>query len=118
MLRKCFPFALLAFSLAGCASIPNVAPVAMDNPANSAAPSGRPYPSSDFLNVASATAESAPIAITAGAGLPGAPPSVHADTAAAPAPSGTTPGMNMKMSSGRMSGARMKMDMSKNMEGK
>ncbi len=109
MLRKCFPFALLAFSLAGCASIPNVAPVAMDNPANPSAAAGRAFPKTDFLNVAAAVQESNPVAVTAGAHLPGAPPSVHAGKNTSPTAAGAMPGMNMP---------GMKMNMSKNMGGK
>jgi hypothetical protein len=109
MLRQLFPFALLALSLAGCAHVPTIAPVAMDNPANPSAAVGPAFPGTDFLNVAAAVQESNPIAVTAGANLPGAPPSVHAGKKTLPTATDDMHGMNMP---------GMKMNTSKNMGGK
>ncbi len=117
MLRRLFPFAMLALSLAGCAQVPKIAPVAMDNPANPLAAAGPAFSKTDFLNVAAAVQESDPLAVTAGAHLPGAPPSVYAGKKTSPAATGGMQGMKMS-GSGMQNMPGMKMNMSKSTEGK
>lgn len=122
MLRSLFPIAVLVLSLAGCTQVPNIAPVAIDNPANPSAAPGPAFSNTDFLNVAAAVRESDPLAVTAGANLPGAPPSVHASKITSPTAASGMNKMNvpgMKTSgSGMKSMPGMKMNMSKNMGGK
>jgi hypothetical protein len=116
MLRELFPIVLSAALLAGCARVPRIAPVAADNPANASAPSGKLFSNSDFLDVDAAMAQSAPLAVTAGADLPNPPATVQAGKATAPTAVKGMHGMNMS-GGGMKNMPGMKMNASNQTEG-
>ncbi len=70
MIFRMVPVLLLATMLSGCTHIPNIKPVAADNPANPQAPCGPLFPATDFLNVSHAAAQIALPTITAGRNVP------------------------------------------------
>lgn len=105
MPSKLLPAAILSCLIAGCAQLPHIAPVAADNPANSAANGGGPISERDFLNIRAAVRESAPVAVTAGAGLPGAPRTVHHGSGASESGADSAmPGMKMNMNMTQVTG--------------
>ncbi|MGC8559558.1 MAG: hypothetical protein ACP5O1_02655 [Phycisphaerae bacterium] len=91
------PAAVGALLITGCARLPNIAPPAMDNPANPAATAGKPFAGDYFLHLSDSGSDIALPEITAGVGLPGAPAAARGSPAA-------SSGTEMKVPMGAMKG--------------